>query len=137
MHKGKGKDNSLRDSTQDTKTTACASKPLRIFDTVMGEIANVHPYAKTVLGVLSSAAKTILTQVDRDTSIVAGSSDNTVQLWDAGMGEPVVHVLPSHYRSHTAFTQFRFSTRDFPALRAPIAPLFLRFRLITRFAHSP
>ena len=43
----------------------------------------------------------------------------------------------SRYHSHTAFAQFRFSTRNFPALRAPIAPLFPRFRLITRFAHSP
>jgi hypothetical protein len=45
-----------------------------------------------------------------------------------------VHVLMSRYHSHTAFAQFRFSTRDFPALRAPIAPLFPRFRLIARHA---
>jgi hypothetical protein len=45
------------------------------------------------------------------------------------------HILTSRY--HTAFAQFRFSTRDFPALRAPIAPLFPRFRLIARFALSP
>ncbi|KAG1856405.1 hypothetical protein DFJ58DRAFT_913712 [Suillus subalutaceus] len=32
-------------------------KPLRIFDTVIGEIANVHPYTKMALGVLSFAAK--------------------------------------------------------------------------------
>jgi hypothetical protein len=41
-----------------------------------------------------------------------------------------VHILTSRYRSHTAFAQFRFSTRDFPALRASIAPLFPRFRLL-------
>jgi hypothetical protein len=44
-----------------------------------------------------------------------------------------VHVLTSRYRSHTAFTQFRFLTRDFPALRAfplelsPVDTRFLRF----------
>ncbi|KAG1871873.1 hypothetical protein DFJ58DRAFT_471664 [Suillus subalutaceus] len=106
MRKGKGKDNlnSLRNSAQDTETTACTSKPLRVLDAVIGEIANVHPYAKMVLGVLSSAAKqsfvqTILTQVDRDAAIVTGSWDNTVRLWDAGTGEPVGEPLRRHTHS--------------------------------------
>ncbi|KAG2141151.1 uncharacterized protein EDB93DRAFT_639803 [Suillus bovinus] len=45
-------------------------KPLKIFDTVIGEIANVHPYAKMALGVLSCAAKIVLAQVDRDKAVL-------------------------------------------------------------------
>ncbi|KAG2355729.1 hypothetical protein BDR07DRAFT_1492834 [Suillus spraguei] len=45
-------------------------KPLRIFDEVIGKIANVHPYAKMALGTLSCAAKIILAQADRDTAIL-------------------------------------------------------------------
>ncbi|KAG2366505.1 hypothetical protein BDR07DRAFT_1373616 [Suillus spraguei] len=50
-------------------------KPLKIFDTVIAEIANVHPYAKMALGVLSSAAKQasvqiILAQVVRDKAVL-------------------------------------------------------------------
>ncbi|KAG1834361.1 hypothetical protein DFJ58DRAFT_917992, partial [Suillus subalutaceus] len=44
-------------------------KPLRIFDAVIGEIADVHPYAKMALGVLSCAAKIILVQVNRDKAV--------------------------------------------------------------------
>ncbi|KIK45029.1 hypothetical protein CY34DRAFT_574316, partial [Suillus luteus UH-Slu-Lm8-n1] len=52
------------DGFQDTYLT-----PLRIFDTVIGEIANVHPYAKMALGVLSWTAKIILAQTDRDKAV--------------------------------------------------------------------
>ncbi|KAG2335671.1 hypothetical protein BDR05DRAFT_1006571 [Suillus weaverae] len=45
-------------------------KPLRIFDSVIGEIADVHPYAKMALGVLSCAAKMILAQTDRDAAVL-------------------------------------------------------------------
>ncbi|KIK38627.1 hypothetical protein CY34DRAFT_14919 [Suillus luteus UH-Slu-Lm8-n1] len=45
-------------------------KPLRIFDSVIGEIANVHPYAKMALGVLSCAAKIILAQANRDAALL-------------------------------------------------------------------
>ncbi|KAG2338716.1 hypothetical protein BDR05DRAFT_1041822 [Suillus weaverae] len=45
-------------------------KPLRIFDSVIGELANLHPYAKMALGVLSYAAKMILAQADRDTALL-------------------------------------------------------------------
>ncbi|KIK32142.1 hypothetical protein CY34DRAFT_19261 [Suillus luteus UH-Slu-Lm8-n1] len=45
-------------------------KPLRIFDAVIGEIANVHPYAKMALGVLSCTAKIILAQTDRDAAVL-------------------------------------------------------------------
>ncbi|KAG1834009.1 hypothetical protein DFJ58DRAFT_750229 [Suillus subalutaceus] len=39
---------------------------LRILDAVIGEIVDVHPYAKMALGVLSPAAKINLARVDRD-----------------------------------------------------------------------
>ncbi|KAG1861063.1 hypothetical protein C8R48DRAFT_801715 [Suillus tomentosus] len=50
-------------------------KPLKIFDAVIGEIANLHPYAKMALGVLSCAAKQsftqiILAQADRDAAVL-------------------------------------------------------------------
>jgi ATP-dependent Lon protease len=45
-------------------------KPLRIFDQVIENITDVHPYAKMALGVLSFAAKIILSQADRDTAVL-------------------------------------------------------------------
>ncbi|KAG2142738.1 uncharacterized protein EDB93DRAFT_1105414 [Suillus bovinus] len=45
-------------------------QPLRIFDTLIGELANVHPYAKMALGVLSCASKIIIAQADRDEAIL-------------------------------------------------------------------
>ncbi|KAG2055505.1 hypothetical protein BDR06DRAFT_995916 [Suillus hirtellus] len=45
-------------------------QPLRIFNTVIGEVAEVHPYAKMALGVLSCASKIILAQADRDEAIL-------------------------------------------------------------------
>ncbi|KAG2141160.1 uncharacterized protein EDB93DRAFT_1338661 [Suillus bovinus] len=44
-------------------------QPLKIFDTVIGTLSNVHPYAKMALGILSAAAKIILTQAERDESV--------------------------------------------------------------------
>ncbi|KAG2347247.1 hypothetical protein BDR05DRAFT_722495, partial [Suillus weaverae] len=44
-------------------------KPLKIFDTVIGNLANVHPYAKIVLGMLSAASQIILAQTERDQSV--------------------------------------------------------------------
>jgi len=43
---------------------------LRVFDAVIGEVANVHPYAKMALGVLSCAAKIILAQAYHDTAVL-------------------------------------------------------------------
>ncbi|KAG1848541.1 hypothetical protein DFJ58DRAFT_467239 [Suillus subalutaceus] len=43
---------------------------LRVFDAVIGEIADVHPHAKIALGMLSCAAKVILAQADRDTAVL-------------------------------------------------------------------
>ncbi|KAG2104713.1 uncharacterized protein F5147DRAFT_762057 [Suillus discolor] len=45
-------------------------KPLKIFDAVIGEITDLHPYAKMALGVLSCAAKIILAQADRDAAVL-------------------------------------------------------------------
>lgn len=45
-------------------------QPLRIFDGVIRTLAEVHPYAKLALSVLSWAAKIILAQADRDTAIL-------------------------------------------------------------------
>ncbi|KAG2336413.1 hypothetical protein BDR05DRAFT_1005889 [Suillus weaverae] len=45
-------------------------KLLRIFDSVIGEIADVHPCAKMALGVMSCAAKMILAQTDRDAALL-------------------------------------------------------------------
>ncbi|KAG2112303.1 uncharacterized protein F5147DRAFT_792167 [Suillus discolor] len=44
-------------------------QPLKIFDTVIEKIANVHPYAKMALGILSAAAKIVLAQAERDESV--------------------------------------------------------------------
>ncbi|KAG2142769.1 uncharacterized protein EDB93DRAFT_1105438 [Suillus bovinus] len=39
-------------------------RPLKIFDSVIRELADVHPYAKVVLGLLSSASKFLLKQIE-------------------------------------------------------------------------
>ncbi|KAG2055098.1 hypothetical protein BDR06DRAFT_356609 [Suillus hirtellus] len=46
-------------------------QPLKIFDTVIGALANVHPYAKIALGGLSGAAKIVLAQADRDEAMLS------------------------------------------------------------------
>ncbi|KAG2136354.1 uncharacterized protein EDB93DRAFT_1106911 [Suillus bovinus] len=44
-------------------------KPLRIFDNVIGKLADVHPYAKIALGILSCASKMVIAQADRDQAV--------------------------------------------------------------------
>ncbi|KAG2115897.1 uncharacterized protein F5147DRAFT_758393 [Suillus discolor] len=44
-------------------------RKLKIFDTVIENLVNVHPYAKMVLGMLSAASKIILAQTERDKSV--------------------------------------------------------------------
>ncbi|KAG2158604.1 uncharacterized protein EDB93DRAFT_1334537, partial [Suillus bovinus] len=44
-------------------------EPLKIFDSIIDKIADLHPYAKIALGVLSWTAKIILAQTDRDREI--------------------------------------------------------------------
>ncbi|KAG2136356.1 uncharacterized protein EDB93DRAFT_1231725, partial [Suillus bovinus] len=41
-------------------------KPLKIFDSVIEKLADVHPYAKIALGALSCASKMVIAQADRD-----------------------------------------------------------------------
>ncbi|KAF8491918.1 hypothetical protein BU17DRAFT_104019 [Hysterangium stoloniferum] len=45
-------------------------QPLRVFDSVIKEIGNVHPYVKLALGMLSAASRIVLAQAERDTSIL-------------------------------------------------------------------
>lgn len=45
-------------------------KPLRIFDSIIEEITDIHPYAKMALGALSCASKIVLAQVDRDKAVL-------------------------------------------------------------------
>ncbi|KAG2362406.1 hypothetical protein BDR07DRAFT_1460848, partial [Suillus spraguei] len=54
-------------AADDFQTTNLHS--LRIFDTVIRGLADVHPYAKVVLGILSAASKIILAQTERDQSV--------------------------------------------------------------------
>ncbi|KAG2054389.1 hypothetical protein BDR06DRAFT_996649 [Suillus hirtellus] len=64
-----GKDGSAAlDDADSTETTYL--EPLRIFDTVIETISEVHPYAKMALGVLSCASKIILAQADRDDAVL-------------------------------------------------------------------
>ncbi|KAG2087913.1 uncharacterized protein F5147DRAFT_658845 [Suillus discolor] len=44
-------------------------QPLRIFDNIIGKLADVHPYAKIALGVLSCASKMVIAQLDRDQAV--------------------------------------------------------------------
>ncbi|KAG1901401.1 uncharacterized protein F5891DRAFT_254157 [Suillus fuscotomentosus] len=46
-------------------------QPLKIIDAVLEKIADVHPYAKMALGVLSAASKIIIAQAQRDHSILS------------------------------------------------------------------
>ncbi|KAG2365664.1 hypothetical protein BDR07DRAFT_625260 [Suillus spraguei] len=54
-------------AANDFQTTTL--QPLRIFDTVIKGLADVHPYAKVALGILSAASKIILAQTERDDSV--------------------------------------------------------------------
>ncbi|KIK31444.1 hypothetical protein CY34DRAFT_103294, partial [Suillus luteus UH-Slu-Lm8-n1] len=46
-------------------------QPLKIADAVLEKIADVHPYVKMALGVLSAACKIIIAQAERDKSILS------------------------------------------------------------------
>ncbi|KAG2356035.1 hypothetical protein BDR07DRAFT_1424363 [Suillus spraguei] len=55
---------------QDAQEHDTYLEPLRIFNKVISEIGDVHPYAKMALSVLSCAAKVILAQVGRDAAVL-------------------------------------------------------------------
>ncbi|KAG2369754.1 hypothetical protein BDR07DRAFT_1456614, partial [Suillus spraguei] len=57
------------DAVDNIQTTNLPLQSLKNFDTVISGLAEVHPYAKVVLGVLSAASKIILAQTKRDQSI--------------------------------------------------------------------
>ncbi|KAG2091229.1 uncharacterized protein F5147DRAFT_823336 [Suillus discolor] len=44
-------------------------RPLKAFDSIANEIANVHPYAKVALSIFTCASKMILDQADRDVAV--------------------------------------------------------------------
>lgn len=56
-------------------------KPLKIFNSMIDTIANVHPYAKIALGALSCASKIVLAQVDRDKALL-GLVIKVAQVYD-------------------------------------------------------
>ncbi|KAG2355413.1 hypothetical protein BDR07DRAFT_1426283, partial [Suillus spraguei] len=93
MHKGKASRNS---TDLEATTRSPESKSLSIFNTVIGDIVDVHLYARMALSVLSCAAKIILAH---NTAVFTGSSDKTVRLWDAGTREPVGEPLREHTSS--------------------------------------
>ncbi|KIK33561.1 hypothetical protein CY34DRAFT_35281, partial [Suillus luteus UH-Slu-Lm8-n1] len=53
--------------TVDTFSTLLT--PLKAFNTIVNEIANVHPYAKVALSIFTCASKMILDQADRDDAV--------------------------------------------------------------------
>ncbi|OJA15243.1 hypothetical protein AZE42_11550, partial [Rhizopogon vesiculosus] len=44
-------------------------KPLKAFNSIANGIAEVHPYAKVALSILTSASQMILDQADRDDAV--------------------------------------------------------------------
>ncbi|KAG2143439.1 uncharacterized protein EDB93DRAFT_1105281 [Suillus bovinus] len=78
MHSLSGRVITVTSAAQDAQADLTAAdgfqdtylKPLKIFDDVIGKIANVHPYANMALGVLSCAAKIIIAQADRDAAVL-------------------------------------------------------------------
>ncbi|KAG1868266.1 hypothetical protein DFJ58DRAFT_97924 [Suillus subalutaceus] len=63
--------NGLVDLNKADNFEATYLEPLKIFDSVIGTLANVHPYAKMALGVLSCASKIVLAQVYRDEAVLS------------------------------------------------------------------
>ncbi|KAG1843385.1 hypothetical protein DFJ58DRAFT_39788 [Suillus subalutaceus] len=69
-------------------------QPLRIFDTVIGKLTEVHPYAKMALGVLSCASTIILAQADRDDAIL-GLLKKLGEVYDFMMQDDTLHKISS------------------------------------------
>ncbi|KAG2094004.1 uncharacterized protein F5147DRAFT_417508 [Suillus discolor] len=64
-------DNTPADLTAADDFETTYLQPLKIIDAVLEKIADVHPYAKMALGVLSAASKIIIAQAQRDQSILS------------------------------------------------------------------
>ncbi|KAG6328031.1 hypothetical protein ID866_11058 [Astraeus odoratus] len=54
----------------DIDTVIPCLQPLKVFDSTINKISDIHPYAKLALSVLSSAAQAILDQTNRDQSVI-------------------------------------------------------------------
>ncbi|KAG2130163.1 uncharacterized protein EDB93DRAFT_1108514 [Suillus bovinus] len=74
-------------------------KPLRIFDSVIEKIADIHPYAKMALGALSCASKSlsvqiVLAQVDRDEAVLR-LVDKVAEVYDFMLKEETLGQISS------------------------------------------
>ncbi|KAG2136373.1 uncharacterized protein EDB93DRAFT_1106927 [Suillus bovinus] len=69
-------------------------QPLRIFDNIIGKLADVHPYAKIALGVLSCASKMVIAQSDRDQA-VNRLVDKLEQVYDFVMQDETLGQISS------------------------------------------
>ncbi|KAG2366067.1 WD40-repeat-containing domain protein [Suillus spraguei] len=78
-------------------------RPLKVFNSIADEIANVHPYAKVALGSFTCASKMILDQADHDVAISdllsKISEVYTVRVWDMETGQPLGPPLRGHINS--------------------------------------
>ncbi|KAG2343052.1 WD40 repeat-like protein [Suillus weaverae] len=63
--------NNLQSVSDTINTFSAFLRPLKAFNSVVNEIANVHPYAKVALSIFTCASKMILNQADRDVAILS------------------------------------------------------------------
>ncbi|KAG6329902.1 hypothetical protein ID866_9185, partial [Astraeus odoratus] len=54
----------------DIDTVIPCLQPLKVFDSIINKISDIHPYAKLALSVLSAAAQAILNQTNIDQSVI-------------------------------------------------------------------
>ncbi|KAJ8592438.1 hypothetical protein M405DRAFT_787500, partial [Rhizopogon salebrosus TDB-379] len=63
--------NTLQSAPDAMDTFSKMLVPLKVFNSIASGIAEIHPYAKTVMSVLTCASKMIIDQVDRDNAVRA------------------------------------------------------------------
>ncbi|KAG2337953.1 WD40 repeat-like protein [Suillus weaverae] len=61
--------NNLQSVSDTINSFSAFLRPLKAFNSVANEIANVHPYAKVALSIFTCASKMILDQADRDVAV--------------------------------------------------------------------
>ncbi|KAG2036511.1 hypothetical protein BDR03DRAFT_451693 [Suillus americanus] len=61
--------NNLQSGSGTVDTFSALLRPLKAFNIVASEIANLHPYAKVALSIFTCASKMILDQADRDVAV--------------------------------------------------------------------